>query len=98
MQNSSVKICLWPINGGSCTRLQLTGVVHTSMTAATLWGLAQKLSACFDTPIECVLSVDEEATHWCEWWIERLADIPARLLEVILVVRNKKKRTGSECQ
>lgn len=98
MKNGHIKVCLWPLNGGSYTRLQLTCVTPTALSARELRRLAQKMSFWSDAPIECVLSVDEETAAWCEWWIDRLADIPARLLEVLFVARDKKRGMGSDCQ
>ena len=91
MRNSGIKVWLSPINGGSCTRLRLSGVLPTTLPVCELGQLMEKMLLTH-YPIECVLSVDEEAVDWREWWLDRLAAIPAPHLKMRFVLRNRKRR------
>jgi hypothetical protein len=93
MQNDGIKVWLSPINGGSCTHLRLTGVLPTTLPVCELGQLMAKMLLTH-YPIECVLSVDEEATDWREWWLDRLAAIPAPHLKTSFMSRNRKRRSS----
>jgi hypothetical protein len=91
MRNSGIKVWLSPINGGSCTRLRLSGVLPTTLPVGELGQLMEKMLLTH-YPIECVLSVDEEAVDWREWWLDHLAAIPAHHLKMSFALRNRKRR------
>jgi hypothetical protein len=94
MQNGRIKVWLSPLNGGSYTQLRLTGSAPTALSKRVLRRFAERMSFWSGAPVECALSVDKETAAWCEWWTERLAAIPGRLLEVRFVARGQKRKIG----
>lgn len=97
MQNGRIKVWLSPLNGGSYTRLRLSGAIPTALPVRELRHLMERMSFFSGYPVECALSVDKEEAGWCEWWTDRLAVIPGHLLDVRFIVRDRmrKGRRGS---
>jgi len=90
MQNGRIKVWLSPLNGGSYTKLRLTGALPTAVPRKGLVRLVKKMSFMSGYPVEFVLSVDKEKAGWCEWWTERLVVIPERHLKVRFVIQRGK--------
>ena len=82
MKNGQMKLRLFPVYGGSYTRLQLSGVVPTAVPRWTAEAFAQGIALWSGWPTRCVLSVDREAASWCEWWTDLLAGMSEDLLEL----------------
>ena len=95
MKNGQVVLRLEAENGGSYTRLQLCGSVPTAVPRAQAAALVQALAFWSGWPVSCVLCVDREAGGWCEWWTDRLADMPERHLELRIRVRTPERAEHS---
>ena len=91
MESSRIKVWLSPLNGGSYTKLQLTGVVPTAVPRKELVRLVEKMSFMNGYPLECALCVDKETAGWCEWWIDRLVVIPEHHLKVCFIIKRDRR-------
>jgi hypothetical protein len=92
MDRGHVMVRLSPLHGGSFTRFRITGTVPTAVPALELRRLAGKLSFWSGYLVECALSAEREGAAWCEWWTDRLADIPERHLKVRFIIRRDTHR------
>jgi hypothetical protein len=90
MEDGRFRAILSPVNGGSFTRLRLTGVVPSSVMKKDVARLVRALDFWSGWPVACVLCVDKETACWCEWWTDILVDIPERHLKV----RYRRTRCG----
>lgn len=96
MQQSKFTVELWPIHNGAYTRVRMRGVIPTAVPKRDLRRLAHGMAFWSGYPIQCVLSVEAEATSWCEWWVEQLAAIHVRHLELVFEHKTTGV-TGDEC-
>ena len=82
---------LWPINGGTGTRFQLSGTISTAVPQSLLRELIYGLSLWGGCPVSCVLCADRAAASWCEWWTELMAGIPGRHLVAICLTQRAER-------
>lgn len=82
MKIGQMTIQLESEHGGAYTRLLLCGTLPTALPRQAAARFAQELAFWSGWPVSCVLSADEEATRWCQWWTDLLADISAQHLEL----------------
>jgi hypothetical protein len=82
MDKGQFRARLTPVCNGQFTRLQLTGVVPSSVPIQQVAKLVRALELWSGWSVECVLCVDRENPLWCEWWSDLLAGIPERRLKV----------------
>lgn len=82
MRRGPMTVQLEPELGGAYTRLLLRGALPTAVPRNAVARLARELAFWSGWPVSCVLYADWEATCWCEWWMDLLADISAQHLEL----------------
>ncbi len=82
MRPGQMTMRLEPELGGSYTRLRLHGTLPTALPRPVAARFARELAFWSGWSVSCVLSADEEAVRWCDWWTDLLADISAQHLEL----------------
>jgi len=82
MRPGQMTIRLAPVQYGAYTRLRLCGTLPTALPRPVAARFAQELAFWSGWPVSCVLSADEEAAQWCEWWTDLMAGISAQHLEL----------------
>lgn len=87
-------IQLKPLCGGTYTRLRLCACVPTPLPAWALRQLCALLTLFSGARTRIVLSADEQAVPWCDWWVDSIAKIPEREVSTRFVL--KRKDTGRE--
>ena len=82
MDQGKIALQLWPIYGGAYTRLSVAGVIPTAVPSRELQRLLRGLSFWSGYPVQCALSAGGVDLGWYGWWLDQLAVIPGRHLEL----------------
>ena len=85
---------LSPRDGGSYTRLSLSGSLPTALPVRELRRLLAMLAFWSGWPVSVVLRVDATTANWCEWWTEALCAERARDFEVRFALSDPSSRAG----
>lgn len=82
MPQNSLLVQLSSLHGGAYTQVKVKGVFPTALPEQALLHLTRGISLVTGYPVTCVLFVESQAMGWCGWWLDHLALIPERHLEV----------------
>lgn len=86
MMHGQIQMCLFPVGGGTFTRIRLDAVVGTVTVAADLNVILSQLATWSGWPVELVLHVVAGTPSWCDCWSSALSDTSADDVQLRLAV------------